>query len=359
MKMLKSISLLALMSCIASTVAYTVHDHEGDVYGIAAENGDSYAYPEDRPMQDEGHTDRATAAATSNRKSKSRSKSSIPYPLASNPATHDDDILELLAKVLEMVIEADNQTVLNQTIANIHEHKDKHIPISPTSDAEDLIDLLGKVLEMVMAAAKEEDEWSQSDETKGNVKVSEETKRKILKKAPICREAGKAGSRQFNANCDLVKGFYVIQHHWNTKSNKNAWTIWFELKHDLLQEKTWMQRPDYFVIRSQRGDESNSTEHEETRFNLIQWKSDQKFITLDNLQAGQYAFQVCAMTSSFKPSLLDTDQFSWMKHAPAYRARLHPTPAEEKGDEKVAGDKSSSSSDSSGSGEAKSDTATF
>jgi len=139
-------------------------------------------------------------------------------------------------------------------------------------------------------------------------------------------EKGKEVSSSYSPYCDLVKSYYVLEHHEN---NREGLSVIFELKKSFSHD----QQIRHYVIRAARIISSDNIA--ETRFNLIPWnqKISHSIIIIDNLKEGQYNVQICAITAGFTPSFVDNEKFSWARDAKTHTLKLQAPP--QKVDEKV------------------------
>jgi len=333
MTIFKITSVLLLVFYATRGFAASVHHHP---YNYDSASVPDYRWDDNREGVYYSDIDIATTPeATSSPYPQSTTSSSTS---TSTSTSGNNELSALVDEVLGIIINGkdDNET----TTTNASETKQDQQPETGKSpnhysslESDDTASLVEKVFEMMIN--DEDENETTSNHTKLQAKVAEINlsldslvKKDSAEKTPInCSANGGSSNNQYNANCDLVESYYVIQHHWK---NTNAWVVLFNIKDTTRQATFGDEVPRQYVVRSQLMSQQNPGEIVETRFVLVPWKDNQHTVAIDALQVGEYRFQICAMTDSFKPTLLDNDQFSWSKHASTHRVHLHPTSAEEK-----------------------------
>jgi len=137
----------------------------------------------------------------------------------------------------------------------------------------------------------------------------------VPKVSTDCNGNPKIEKSQYNAYCNLVHNYYIVQHY---EQKTIFWTVFFSLKN---AESSKIEYSQVAVRFWRYTDYGKATRIQETHF-LLASTGIYGEIAVENLRAGEYGFQLCAVTPNFRPGLLYTEQFSWEKEAPIHRLRL-------------------------------------
>jgi len=138
----------------------------------------------------------------------------------------------------------------------------------------------------------------------------------------------KDDKNQYNPHCEIVQGYDVIKRHWLSSTGYSGKVV-FAMKNMLHLMGTLDKTIEYYVVRSYKIGQTDSNEDDGVHYTLVPWKKNIKEITIDNLQPGQYVFQICALTDKFQPTFLGNKHFAWSEHAQVYYLHLYPDSKEE------------------------------
>jgi len=206
-------------------------------------------------------------------------------PRISSPSPDGDQMVELLVDGLDYMLSNETES-------------------TPTNGAIDPIDMFASDLHDLLNDPAEA------------LKLNEEKK--------DCKD----DKNQCNPHCEIVQGYDVIKRHWLSSTSYSGKVV-FAMKNMLHLMGTLDKTIEYYAVRSYKIGQTDSNEDDGVHYTLVPWKKNIEEITIDNLQPGQYVFQICALTDKFQPTFLGDDHFDWPKHAQAYHLHLYPDSKEE------------------------------